>query len=314
VLAPLLASLSLLGADEPRICHGQLKPPTVVEQAMAYRRMFGLPSGRRYVRRVQRSGARRDDQGYAFTRREWRYWRMRTRIELSDKRRVERYLDRRPGLSGGISIEDDWPAGPYLQVRVTRDPAVHQSALRRLYRHRLRAVAVEHPDPALQALRDRISADRDALEAEGFDIRGLGIDQDANRVVVHMVSSRSDHQQVFQERYGPAVLAFATPDDERLECEELDGYRVSSTGRSLVLLWTHSSGEELATVELTEHADRVEVGIVQRVPFFGGPDDARFGRTRVQLAAPLRGRRVIDAATGLTPSRARSACCDGRRR
>jgi hypothetical protein len=302
VLAALLASLAVVGADAQQgVCHGQLRPPTPVEEAMEFRRMFGLPAGRAHVRRVQRSGARRDDQGYAFTRREWRYWRKRTQIELSDKRAVERYLDRRPGLSAGLSIEDEWPEGPYLQVRVTRDVATHAPALRRRYRHRLKVVAVQFPSAELQAVRDRISADWEALEAEGFDIQGLGVDPEANRVDVAMITARTDHQQVFAERYGPAVETFATPEDTRLACEELDGYRVSSSGRSLVLLWTYSSGDELATVELTEHPDRVEVGIVQRVPFFGGPDDAHEGRTRVQLSAPLRGRRVLDAATGLAP-------------
>jgi hypothetical protein len=301
VLAPLLASLAILGGDEPRICHGQLKPPTVVERAMEFRRMFGLPSGRRHVRRVQRSGARRDDQGYAFTRREWRYWDLRTRIELSDKRRVERYLDRRPGLSGGISIEDEWPEGPYLQVLLTRDQAVHEPELKRRYRYRLKTALVQVPSAELRALQDRISADWDALEAEGFDIQAVGIDTEANRVDVSMISARADHQAYFHARYGAAVRTFAVPSDERLACARLDGVRVSSTGRSLVLLWTHSSGEELATVELTEHPDRVEVGIVEREPFFGGPDDAISGRTRVQLSRPLGDRRVIDAATGLEP-------------
>jgi hypothetical protein len=301
VLAPLLASLALLGADEPRICHGQLKPPTLVEKAMEFRRKFGLPSGRRYVRRVQRSGARRDDQGYAFTRREWRYWRQRSRIELSDKRPVDRYLARRPGLSAGASIEDDWPEGPYLLVRLTRDRAVHGSALKRLYPHRLRTVLARYPSAELRAVRDRISADRDALEAEGFDIQGLSIDTDASRVDVSMISARADHQAYFQARYGPTVRTFAAASDERIACAKLDGVRVSSTGRSLLLLWTHSSGEELATVELTEHRDRVEVGIVEREPLLGGPDDALRGRTRVQLSRPLGDRRVIDAATGLEP-------------
>jgi len=302
VLAALLASLAVVGADAQQgVCHGQLRPPTPVEEAMEFRRMFGLPSGREHVRRVQRSGARRDDQGYAFTRREWRYWRARDRIQLRTTRRVQRYLDRRPGLSAGISIEDDWPEGPYLQVRLTRDRAVHTPALKRRYRFRLRTVLVSYSETELEAAQDRISADDEALEAEGFDIRGYGVDPEANRVLVQMVSARSDHQQVFAERYGPTVETFATPDDTRLDCAALDGYRVSGTGNSLVLRWTYSSGDELETVELTEHPDRVEVGIVQRVPFFGGPDDAHEGRTRVQLSAPLRGRRVVDAATGLEP-------------
>jgi hypothetical protein len=292
VLAPLV-----LAALLAPVCHGQLVPPTPVEQAMAYRRLFGLPSQRAYVRRVQRSDARRDDQGFAFTRREWRYWRKRERIQDSASR-VDGYVDRRPGLEGGVSIEDDWPKGPYLLVRVTRDPERHQAALRRIYPHRLRTIAVQYSGAELLALQDRISDELDALEAEGFDIFSFGVDIEANRVVVQMVSARADHQASFQARYGPAVATFATPEDTRLDCARMDDVRVSSTGRSLVLLWTYSSGEALETVELTEHPNRVEVGIVQRVPFFGGPDDALRGRTRVQLSQPLGDRRVIDAATG----------------
>jgi hypothetical protein len=292
VLAPLV-----LAALFAPVCHGQLVPPTPVEQAMAYRRQFGLPSGRAHVRRVQRSGAQRDEQGFAFTRREWRYWDKRALIQDTASR-VDGYVDRRPGLEGGMSIEDDWPKGPYLLVRVTRDPERHQAALRRIYPYRLRTTAVQYPGVDLLALQDRIADDQDALEAEGFDIRSLGVDIEANRVAVQMVSARADHQAYFHARYGPAVVTFATPEDARNACQRLDSVRVSSTGRSLLLRWTYSSGEALETVELTEHADRVEVGIVQRTPFFGGPDDAHSGRTRVQLSQPLGDRRVIDAATG----------------
>jgi hypothetical protein len=294
VLVPVVLA-ALLGP----VCHGQLAPPTPVERAMAYRRQFGLPSGRAYVRRVQRSGGRRDDQGFAFTWREWRHWNQRYRVEFSDMRRVHRYLARRPGLSGGLSIEDDWPRRPYLQVLVTRDPERHERALRRRYRYRLEAVAVQYPAAELRAIEEQIAADDEALTAEGFDVQSAVVED--NRVFVQMVSAHPDHQQVFTERYGPAVVTFAAPDDERTACDELDAVRVSSTGRSLVLLWTFSSGEELSHVELTEHPDRVEVGIVQRVPYFGGPNDARPGRTRVPLSQPLGDRRVIDAATGREP-------------
>ncbi len=283
------------------VCHGQLAPPTPVERAMSYRRQFGLPSARSHVRRVQRSGARRDDQGFAFTRREWRYWNQRSRVELSDTRAVDRYLARRPGLSGGLSIEDDWPRRPYLQVRLTREQALHAAALRRIYRHRLRTVAVRFSEADLRALQDRISADGDALEAEGFDVRGLWVDGDDNRVMVQMVSARTDHEAYFQARYGPAVTTFATAEATRLECTKLQRVRVSSTGRSLRLDWFYSRGDAFEGVELVEHDDRVEIGIVLRVDFFFGFDDARPARTRVQLSQPLGDRRVIDAATGREP-------------
>jgi hypothetical protein len=300
----MLAPVVLAALFAP-VCHGQLAPPTPIEQAMSYRRNFGMRHDRAYVRRVQRSDARRDDQGFAFTPREWRYWRMRSRIELSDKRPVDRYLDRHPGLSGGMSIEDDWPAGPYLQVRLTRDQALHEAALRRIYRFRLRTVAVRFAEADLRALQDRISADGEALEAEGFDVRGLAVDGDANRVQVQLVTARSDHAAYFQARYGPAVTTYATAEPTRLECTKLERVRVSSTGRSLRLDWLYSSGDAFERVELAEHDDRVEVGIVLRVDAFARHADARPARTRVPLSRPLGGRRVIDAATGLRPSPAR---------
>jgi hypothetical protein len=200
-----------------------------------------------------------------------------------------------------VSIEDDWPNGPYLLVRVTRDRERHQAALRRIYPYRLRTATVRYSGQELGAVQDRVWADDDALEAEGFDVRGLGVDIDRNRVMVQMVSARTDHEAYFQSRYGPAVTTFAVPDETRIACARLHGARVSSTGRSLLLRWIYSIGEWLETVELTEPADRVKIGIVQRVPLFGGPDDAHEGRVRVQLSRPLGDRRVIDAATGREP-------------
>jgi hypothetical protein len=283
------------------VCHGQLAPPTPVERAMEYRRQFGLPSDRAYVRRVQRSGARRDEQGIAFTRRELRYFRKRSRIQDSVSG-IDRYLDRRPDVEGGVSIEDDWPTGPYLLVRVTRDRERHQTALRRIYPYRLRTATVQYSREELAAVQDRISADDDALEAEGFDVRGLGIDIDRNRVRVDMVSARADHAAYFQARYGPAVTTFATAEPTRLECAKLQRVRVSSTGRSLRLDFVYSSGDAFERVELVEHDDRVEIGIVLRVDAFFRFSDARPAHTRVPLSRPLGDRRVIDAATGARPS------------
>jgi hypothetical protein len=286
------------------VCHGQLAPPTPVEQAMAYRRQFGLPSGRAYVRRVQRSGARRDDQGFAFTRREWRYWEKRSQIEDTVSR-TDPYVDRRASVTAGVSIEDDWPEGPYLLVRVTRDRERHQAALRRIYPYRLRTAIVQFSGRELGAVQDRISADADALAAEGFDVRGLWVDTEANRVRVQMVSSRADHQGYFEARYGPAVTTFATAEPTRLVCTKVRRLRVSSTGRSLRVHFIHSRGETLERVELAEHDDRVEIGVVLRVDAFFRYSDARLAHTRVPLSRPLGDRRVIDAATGLRRSPAR---------
>ena len=126
MLAPVLAALAL-------VCHGQYAPLTDEQQRQAaleryaeQRASFGFRSDIPYVEELIRRGVWEYDVGYIpVTPAENRYLRLRDRLFLG--RRAERYLRVRRDLDGGISIEDDWPRGPYLLVRLTRDQAAHEA-------------------------------------------------------------------------------------------------------------------------------------------------------------------------------------------
>lgn len=64
--------------------------------------------------------------------REKAHLRFRNRLDLGSAAR--RYLRDHEDLDGGLSVEDDWPRGPYLLQRLTRDRARHTAALKRLVR------------------------------------------------------------------------------------------------------------------------------------------------------------------------------------
>ena len=76
------------------------------------------------------------------TRRARRYLRLRERLTLGT--RAGRYLDRRPWLDGGTSIEDGWPGEPYMLVRDTRQRSKHTRALKR--RHPSALIAAGESD------------------------------------------------------------------------------------------------------------------------------------------------------------------------
>lgn len=301
----LLASLALAGGGaEERICHGQLRPPSRLQRAIDFRREYGLRSDRDWVRRLVRTRRTSQEWDSPLTRRERRYFSLRNRLRAP--RAVDVYLARRPGLSGGISIEGDYPT-PYLHIRVTRDRAVHEPELRRLYPfpdRNLRVSQVQFSYDELLAAQDRI--DWDALEADDFDVTSTWPDIDTNRLIVALITKRTDHVQVFAARYGPAVMPVVIATEQTaLECTKADAYRPSADGRSLRVLWTTGGGARFERIELMERRGRVEIGIVERVP--NGPRTSEgipAGRT-VRLSRPLGGRRVVDAATGKTLRRGR---------
>src|SRR5207244_3164125 len=94
-----------------------------IDGAISARTQSGLPHGRAYVERLDRDRAA-NKRGYAtldfpMTAREARYFEDRSRVE-QEANRVGQFVDRSPRLSGGISIEDDYPRGAHVRLRVTR--------------------------------------------------------------------------------------------------------------------------------------------------------------------------------------------------
>src|SRR5262249_17943967 len=72
-------------------------------------------------------------------------------------------------------------------------------------------------------------------------------------------------------------------------------------GMSITVQWTTGGSAKLERIELDQQADRVTIGVVERV--FNGPNtaDARGAEQTVKLAAPLGDRAVYDPATRLPP-------------
>jgi alpha-lytic protease prodomain-containing protein len=288
------------------VCHGQLAPPTKAERRQAalenyaeQRASFGFRSDLPYVEELIRRGVWEYDVGYIpVTPAENRYLRLRDRLGLGG--RAYRYLRKRRDLSGGISVEDDWPRGPYLLVRLTRDRAAHEANLKRLARfpRNLRTVEVRYSERQLRRVADRIDPDLDELKAEGFDVASWGLDISTNSVVVDLITTRTDHAEYFAARYGPVTTEVIATEPTFAQCVDAGRYEIADGGSTLVLHWGSSGDAEPGGVELREYPDRVEVGVVERLPSGGWTDDLVGYTSRVALSAPLGERAVVDAADG----------------
>jgi hypothetical protein len=302
VLASAFASLALVaGGDQApeRFCP-QPEPPrqSRIERYMEDRRRFGFRSDRAYVRKLVRRGMWEYDVGYMpATPRENRYLRLRDRLELGE--RARRYLGRRPHLYGGLSIEDDWPRGPYLLVRLTRDRAKHTRALRERARfpRNLRTVRVAVSYRGLRRIQERV--DFDAHEADGFHVMSTGISIGAGKVRIGLITKRTDHAEYFAARYGPHVETHVMATElTSPECAEIVGFHASPDGLTLTVRYASGGGAEYERYELVEHDDRVEIGIVEQ----GSNGFRTLERVEkeqaVVLSRPLGTRRVIDATTG----------------
>ncbi len=240
--------------------------------------------------------------GFPVTAAEQRYLRQRNRLQLESA--VARYAHARPAISGGVSIEDGWPGKPYWLVRLTKDVGLHRAAMRKLSRFPVRVRKVAHSQRSLRRLQDAVSFAAHA--ADGFQVSGTSVDIDRNVVEILLITDRKDHREYFRARYGPLVrtLVIATR-ATKLACSAASAYEPAAGG--LRLHWVTGGGAELERVEVTEHPGRVEVGVVERIPNGPRTAEARAASTRVDLAAPLGGREVIDAATGLRLRRGSSA-------
>ena len=199
---------------------------------MDARRKFGFRSDKAYVRKLIRRGMWESDFGFIpVTPAEDRYLQLRDRLELGP--RVDRYLRRHPRLSGGVSVEDDWPREPYLLVRVTRDADRYERLLRRLARfpRNLRTKRVARSERSLRRIQDRI--DFRAHEPDGFHVSSVGVAIDRNRVLIRLITRRTDAEAYFRAHYGPSVTTDVIATElTRPACAGLFGYRPAPDGRA----------------------------------------------------------------------------------
>lgn len=213
---------------------------------------------------------------------------------------VKRYVAREArDVFGGISLERDRRPSPYLMVRFTRDRARHEAALKRLfpYPDRLRTAQVARTQAELYRLKDRVAADWEALEAEGFAMSTVGVHISGNVVNVTVITRREDAQAFFAARYGDAVrVDVIAREPYKLVSTKAEGYTVSRSGRTLRLRWTTNSVYDLVRVEVRETQRRVTARIVERAPNGVVTLIAVEKQKLLRLQRPLGRREVFDAA------------------
>ena len=290
---------------QERACVRQPAPslqPTAEERDfqgwITARKRFGFRHGAAYVRRLAERG-RFAVYGFPATKREIDYlW---LRADLTVGPRGERYLKAHAGVDGGLSVEDDWPREPYLLARFTRDVSRHLAALKQRspMPDNLRAKRVTYSQQALSRAQDRVGRDDDALEAAGFHVQSTGHDISRNVVVVDLATRRTDARAYFAQRYGRRVKPVVRAKDPTVvECATAVTFERSPDPQTLTIGYDSGGGATFERLELTETADQVEVGVVERAS--SGPRTADYerGRTTITLASPLGDRPVIDARSG----------------
>jgi hypothetical protein len=171
--------------------------PAYVQSLLDDDREFTEPE-RRWVRSVQRLDQDNDIHEYTIHyRKEW----------------------------GGTAVVADYPAKPYLLVRLTKRLALHTRELRRIARRpdEIRTVRAVHAVDEFYATADRINEDASAGDGflDGYGRAGFrvlaanGHDQTAD-VVVDVVTTRPDAAAYFAARYGDYVKVNIL--GERFEC------------------------------------------------------------------------------------------------
>lgn len=280
-----------------------------VRDAQQFRRGFGFRADHAYVVRLARNPSARaradvDSQGIPLSKQERRYLNERARVE-DETSALRGYLATVPGLSGGLSIEDDAPRHPFVLLRITRPlsaaEARHLSSRARRYRLR----QVRYSERHLATVSAQIS---DVIDSPGsqLQMRTLGVDIDHNAVELEYYSPTATDADALKRRFGSALISkrlpIATP-----VCVALTSYQASADGRTLTLLWRSKPDLLIGdpVVEAHAHGSRVVVDVVDYLDARMDPatfDDARTAprEATVRLPEPLGARRVVAARDGKT--------------
>lgn len=304
----MLAPVAALGGDPGDAGSGlrcqYVRPLSAQQQYLremaAARKLWGLPHSRALIRRLERdprAQRRRDVIGIDFALRavEARYFRQRFRVQRQAGL-VARRAEREEDLSGGVSIEDDFPRGAYVLLRVTRELSSAERAEFGRDISRLKLVRVARSERMLEEQQERI--DWEALERDGIDVQSTSTSVSRNAVIVEFSSDRADAEAVLQERYGPGLIVKRiAPYTE--ECTSPDSYRVTNRGRTLVLRYITSGSAGAARVQLLESRNYVSVAVIEQLPPIR-TSDAVARRVRVKLTRPLGSRHVVSTITRRT--------------
>jgi hypothetical protein len=301
--AAVVSTLAVTAQAAP-VCHGQLAPKPADPQAelrayAAQRAELGFRHDLKYVKLLIKRGVREYDVGdIPVTHAENRYLKLRDDLTLGAK--GNRFMHDHRAVAGGVEVEDDWPHEPYLEVGFTRDVRQNLRQLQAVARYprNLRAKRVPYSAHALTHVANSVWKDAKRLRAAGFILTSSGVG--AFTADVDVITERTDARSYFRKRYGKALkVSVIAKQETELECAASGTYSIAPDGNSITVYWTTGGGAKTERVELTERADQVEVGVVERVP--NGPRtlEAIGAEQTVALSAPLGDRPVYDAATGL---------------
>jgi hypothetical protein len=293
------ATLLVPGGAAASVCH--YTPPKSrvrqqIDEDIAARAQWGLPRGRAFVARLERDPrARRRGLAildFPMTKREAAYFHDRSRVE-GETHAVGDYAEAISGLSGGVSTEDDYPTGAYVQLRVTRPLTEREVADLAGAARRLRVRQVRYPEEALRRLQDSIDFPR--ATRNGITIWSSSADIDRNAVALTYSARRLHAARVLHELYdGPLALTrvrASTP-----TCEDPTGYTVGSDGRTLRVGWGTSGSSSHPRVWVRERPGRVIVGgVVDEPPIV--LDNLVGIDAKVRLSRPLGNRPVVSALT-----------------
>ncbi|HEY6887958.1 MAG TPA: hypothetical protein VI300_09270, partial [Solirubrobacter sp.] len=284
---------------QQRLCSPQATAAAAQQQVIAARRAYGFDADPAYIGTLKQT-YQADDVPVPIpvTAAEARYLTARNRLDPGNAGR--RYLGSLGDVYAGYALKDDWPRPAYLLVHFTRDPRGHLAALKRVARfpQRLRADRVAHTIRELRRVQEEIDRERLALERAGFTVEGTGVDDESNRVEVELVTARDDAAAYFRKRYGPVKTVVIAREPTELECNNAGSFTIAPDSMSLTVGWGTGGGARTERIEVTEFADRVEIGIVERVPVGARTLELTGGEGTAVLSQPLAGRLVIDAASG----------------
>lgn len=292
-------ALALPGSAAAAVCKYD-PPPKLTRQerelrnAISARRLWGLPRSRTFVRRVNEDPAARrrgfELLDFPMTKKEAWYFRLRQRFQDERyTRRLDAYLRRQQASFGGVSIEDDYPRGPYMLVHFTRDLTRHRRAISRRFAQRFVIRRVPYSERELR--RVQYAIDREVLDREGINF--LGSSLEPGYVRLEVTTARPDVLDVVRGLYGPAVsvdVVAATP--TYFACASPKSYTVGEDGRTMQVTYVDSGSVRPRYVEVVESATEVRVGVVSEVPHGFVTADAVTYTLSVTLSEPL-GHRVV---------------------
>lgn len=165
----------------------------------------------------------------------------------------------------------------------------------------IRVVEVPEPTVVLQPLRGQAQAFAD--DADGIELSTEGIEIRRGCVLLEVLAVDRATGLAFQERlrdrFGSLVQADVVAD--ALSFEQVTGFSAWQTddaGRRLTVHWVGGAGEERHVLELDERPDAVHAQVRAQYTNHVVAASAQAMSVSGELAAPLDGRRVVDATTG----------------